>query len=138
MELPRKYMKDKTMKKVEKLRLKNWSQRVKDIAALLSAIIAIGATLIGGGKWLLTEINASTNARVDALEEKIDDNYTKDELATTRLELMVLMEHDPDNVIEIEKLARHYFSDLEGNSYLTSVFSRWCREHGANCEIVIK
>ena len=138
MELPRKYMKDKTMKKVEKLRLKNWSQRVKDVAALLSAIIAIGAALIGGGKWLLTEINASTNARVDALEEKIDDNYTKDELATTRLELMVLMEHDPDNVIEIEKLARHYFSDFNGNSYLTSVFSRWCREHGANCEIVIK
>ena len=130
-------MKDK-IKKTEKLRLKNWPQKVKDAAALLSAIIAIGAALIGGGKWLVMEINSSTNARVDTLEEKIDDNYTKDELATTRLELMVLMEHDPDNVIEIEKLAKHYFSDLNGNSYLTSVFSRWCREHGANCEIVIK
>ena len=130
-------MKDK-IKKTEKLRLKNWPQKVKDAAALLSAIIAIGAALIGGGKWLVMEINSSTNARVDTLEEKIDDNYTKDELATTRLELMVLMEHDPDNVIEIEKLAKHYFSDLNGNSYLTSVFSRWCREHGANCEIVLK
>ena len=130
-------MKDK-IKKTEKLKLKNWPQKVKDTAALLSAIIAIGAALVAGGKWLVTEINSSTNARVDTLEEKIDDNYTKDELATTRLELMVLMEHDPDNVIEIEKLAKHYFSDLNGNSYLTSVFSRWCREHGANCEIVIK
>lgn len=130
-------MKDK-IKKTEKLKLKNWPQKVKDAAALLSAIIAIGAALAAGGKWLITEINSSTNARVDTLEEKIDDNYTKDELATTRLELMVLMEHDPDNVIEIEKLARHYFSDLKGNSYLTSVFSRWCREHGANCEIVLK
>ena len=130
-------MKDK-IKRTEKLKLKNWPQKVKDAAALLSAIIAIGAALIAGGKWLVTEINSSTNARVDTLEEKIDDNYTKDELATTRLELMVLMEHDPDNVIEIEKLAKHYFSDLNGNSYLTSVFSRWCREHGANCEIVLK
>ena len=130
-------MKDK-IKKTEKLKLKNWPQKVKDTAALLSAIIAIGAALVAGGKWLVTEINSSTNARVDTLEEKIDDNYTKDELATTRLELMVLMEHDPDNVIEIEKLAKHYFSDLNGNSYLTSVFSRWCREHGANCEIVLK
>ena len=130
-------MKDK-IKKTEKFKLKNWPQKVKDAAALLSAIIAIGAALIAGGKWLVTEINSSTNARVDTLEEKIDDNYTKDELATTRLELMVLMEHDPDNVIEIEKLAKHYFSDLNGNSYLTSVFSRWCREHGANCEIVLK
>ena len=118
--------------------MKNWPQKVKDISALVSAIIVIGGALIGGGKWLLTEINASTNARVDSLEEKIDSNSTRDELATTRLELMVLMEHDPDNTIEIEKLAKHYFSDLNGNSYLTSVFSKWCHEHDANCEIVIK
>lgn len=125
-------------KKDNKLKIRNWPQKVKDASALISAIIVIGGALIGGGKWLLSEINASTNARVDALESKIDDNYTKDELATTRLELMILMEHDPENTIEIEKLARHYFSDLQGNSYLTSVFSKWCKEHGANCEIVLK
>ena len=124
--------------KQSKLKIKNWPQKVKDISALISAIIVIGGALIGGGKWLLSEINASTNARVDSLEEKIDSNSTKDELATTRLELMVLIEHDPENTIEIEKLAKHYFSDLNGNSYLTSVFSKWCREHDANCEIVIK
>ena len=117
----------------------NVSQKVKDVAAFVSAVIVIGGAMIGAGKWLLTEINASTNARVDALEGKIDDNYTKDELATTRLELMVLMEHDPDNTIEIEKLARHYFLELKGNSYLTSVFSKWCATHGLNCaEIVLK
>ena len=132
-------MKGKMGKNTSKLRLKNWPQKVKDVAGLISAIIVIGGALIGGGKWLLTEINASTNTRVDALEKKIDDNYSKDELATTRLELMVLMEHDPENVIEIEKLARHYFLDLKGNSYLTSVFSRWCKEHGVSCaEIVLK
>lgn len=126
-------------KKSEKFKIKNWPQKLKDIAALISAVIVIGGALIGGGKWLLMEINSSTNSRVDALEAKIDDNYAKDELATTRLELMVLMEHDPDNVIEIEKLARHYFLDLKGNSYLTSVFSKWCREYGVNCaEIVLK
>lgn len=121
-----------------KSKIKNFSQKVKDVSAFISAVLVIIGALIGCGSWLIREITASTNSRVDTLEQKIDDNYTKDELATTRLELMVLMEHDPDNVIEIEKLARHYFSDLQGNSYLTSVFSRWCKEHGANCEIVIK
>ena len=121
-----------------KSKIKNFSQKVKDISAFISAVLVIIGALIGCGSWLIKEITASTNSRVDTLEQKIDENYTKDELATTRLELMVLMEHDPDNVIEIEKLARHYFSDLQGNSYLTSVFSRWCKEHGANCEIVIK
>lgn len=121
-----------------KSKIKNFSQKVKDVSAFISAVLVIIGALIGCGSWLIKEITASTNSRVNTLEQKIDDNYTKDELATTRLELMVLMEHDPDNVIEIEKLARHYFSDLQGNSYLTSVFSRWCKEHGANCEIVIK
>ena len=121
-----------------KSKIKNFSQKVKDVSAFISAVLVIIGALIGCGSWLIKEITASTNSRVDTLEQKIDENYTKDELATTRLELMVLMEHDPDNVIEIEKLARHYFSDLQGNSYLTSVFSRWCKEHGANCEIVIK
>ena len=126
-------------KKTEKFRIKNWPQKVKDAAAFISAVIVIGGALIGAGKWLLAEINASTNARIDALEEKIDENAEADELATTRLELMVLMEHDPDNTIEIEKLARHYFLDLKGNSYLTSVFSKWCAAHGLNCaEIVLK
>lgn len=122
----------------DKNKPKKWPQKIKDLSALISAIIVVGGALIGGGKWLLSEINASTNARVDALESKIDDNNARDELATTRLELMILMEHDPDNTIEIEKLAKHYFGDLNGNSYLTSIFSKWCRKHGANCEIVLK
>lgn len=121
-----------------KSKIKNFSQKVKDVSAFISAVLVIIGALIGCGSWLIKEITASTNSRVDTLEQKIDDNYAKDELATTRLELMILMEQDPNNVIEIEKLARHYFSDLQGNSYLTSVFSRWCKEYGANCEIVIK
>ena len=113
--------------------------KVKSGAELISAVIVIGGALIGAGSWVIKEVNSSVNNRVDALEQKIDDNHTQQELATTRLELMVLMEHDPNNVVEIEKLARHYFLDLDGDMYLTSVFSKWCTEHGLNCaEIVLK
>lgn len=122
-----------------KLTLKDVPQKVKDIAAFISAVLVIFTSLIGAGHWIVKEVTASTNDRIDALEDKIDDNQRGDELATTRLELMVLMEQDPDNIVEIEKLARHYFLDLKGNSYLTSIFSRYCTEHNLNCaEIVIK
>ena len=126
------------VKEKKRLRLKDTPQKIKDLAALISAAIIIGGALIGCGKWLLTEINASTNARVDALEKKIDDNHANEKAATTRLELMVLIDNDPDNIIEIEKLAKYYFNDLNGNSYMTSMFSKWCKEHNANCEIVLK
>lgn len=125
-------------KGTEKLRLKNWSQKVKDFAALLSAIIAIAGALICGGKWLLAEINASTNARVDALEKKIDDNQKENKLAVTRLELSSLIQSNPTNVVEIEKLGRYYFTELGGDRWMSSVYSNWCKEYGGDPNIVVK
>ena len=122
----------------EKFKLKNIPQKVKDVSAFISAVIAIGAALLGAGQWIVHEVTASTNNRVDILEQKIDDNQQTNELATTRLELMMLLDHDPDNVIEIEKLARRYFNPpLNGNTYMTSVISEWCLEHNIDCGTII-
>lgn len=122
----------------EKFKLKNIPQKVKDVSAFISAVIAIGAALLGAGQWIVHEVTASTNNRVDILEQKIDDNQQTNELATTRLELMMLLDHDPDNVIEIEKLARKYFNPpLNGNTYMTSVISEWCLEHNIDCGTII-
>lgn len=125
-------------KEIKKMKLRNWPQKVKDLAAFITAVIAIGAALLGAGQWIVHEVTASTNSRVDALEQKIDDNQQTNELATTRLELMMLLDHDPDNVIEIEKLARKYFNPpLNGNTYMTSVISKWCDDHGIDCGTII-
>ena len=122
----------------EKFKLKNIPQKVKDVSAFVSAVIAIGAALLGAGQWIVHEVTAVTNNRVDTLEQKIDDNQQTNELATTRLELMMLLDHDPDNVIEIEKLARKYFNPpLNGNTYMTSVISEWCAEHDIDCGTII-
>ena len=115
----------------------NIPQKAKDIAAFTSAVIVIGGALIGTGKWLLTEINASTNARVDALEEKIDDNQEENKLAILRLELITLMESDPTNVVEIEKVAKTYFGN-GGDWYMTSLYSRYAKEYGADTSFVVK
>lgn len=122
----------------EKFKLKNVPQKVKDAAAFISAVLVIFTALIGAGQWIVHEVTASTNDRIDALEAKIDDNQETNELATTRLELMMLIDHDPDNIIEIEKLARKYFNPpLNGNTYMTSVISEWCTEHGIDCGTII-
>ena len=46
----------------------------------------------------------------------------KDELRT---QLLLLLADYPTENAEIMKLAKHYFSDLDGNWYLTSLFNRW-------------
>lgn len=126
------------MRKEEKTKLHKLPQKVKDFAALISAVIVIGTALIGAGHWIVKEVSASTNQRIDALEAKIDANQDENEVAITRLELMNLLQTDPENVIEIEKLARKYFNPpLNGNSYMTSVISRWCEAHGIDCGTII-
>ena len=118
---------------------KTITQRIKDSASLISAVLVIGGALVGAGNWIIGEVSATTNERLDALEAKIDGNQSKNELATTRVELIMLIEHDPTNTVEIEKLAKHYFIDLNGDTWATSVVSQWCKEQSVNCgEILLK
>lgn len=117
---------------------RKFSRLVQDIAAFLTATIVIGTALIGAGKWIVKEVNAATNSRVDVLEQKIDDNQKENKLAITRLELMSLIQNDPDNIVEIEKLGRYYFQELSGDRWMSSVYSNWCREYGGDPSIVIK
>ncbi len=113
-------------------------EKIKSLSALISALLVIGGFFIVAGQWIVKEVTATTNERIDALESKIDTNQDANELATTRLELMMLLDHDPDNVIEIEKLARKYFNPpMNGNSYMTSVVSTWCEQHGIDCGTII-
>ena len=116
----------------------NIPDKVKSIAELISATIVIGTALIGAGQWMVHQINSSVNARVDALEQKIDDNQEENKLAITRLELMTLMQHDPNNIVEIEKLGRYYFQELSGDRWMSSVYSDWARQYGGDISIVVK
>lgn len=121
----------------EKFKLKNVSQKVKDIAAFISAVLVIVTAFIGAGHWIVKEVTASTNDRIDALEEKIENNDKESKLAILRLELITLMESDPTNVVEIEKVAKSYFGN-GGDWYMTSLYSRYAKEYGADTSFVVK
>lgn len=116
---------------------KSIAQRIKDSASLISAVLVIGGALVGAGNWIIKEVSATTNERIDALEAKIDGNQSKNELATTRVELIMLIEHDPNNVVEIEKVAKSYFSN-GGDWYMTSLYSQYAKEYGADTSFVVE
>lgn len=102
---------------------------IQKVAGVLAGLATICGALAGLGKWIVSEVSATTSSRIDSLEQKIDSNQQVNELSTTRLELLMMLEHDSDNVVEIEKLAKHYIIDLGGNTYITGLISRWCAEH---------
>lgn len=63
--------------------------------------------------------------RLDMIEKKQDSN----ELASTRSELLILMNHYKSERAEIMKVAERYFKDLNGDFYMTSLFNKWLRKN---------
>lgn len=124
--------KQKLSVKFERLR-----KHLDAIATVTVAVGTLGGALVAAGNWIIAEVSAQSNQRIDQLQDEINDHQKAQQLATTRVELMLLMEHDPTNKVEIERLARHYFLDLGGNAWMSSRYSRWCAEHGGDASVVV-
>ena len=50
---------------------------------------------------------------------------------------MVLMNHDPENVVAIERMAKYYFQELDGDLYMTQQYSDWAKQYGGDTTIVV-
>ena len=60
-------------------------------------------------------------ARLDRVEQR----QTAEALISERNDLMTAIHTDPTNTEEIMNVAKHYFLDLNGNSYASKPFARW-------------
>lgn len=123
-------------------------ERVQKWATRLGAIATIIGILAAGGGWLVNQLDNSVAVHIEAqtqeiqqevqkLTEKVGEHEEQSDLQLTRLELMNLIQLDPNNVIEIEKVAKHYFVDLQGDWYLTSVYSKWAKQYGGNMDFIV-
>lgn len=114
------------------------SDKIKKLAAIVSALGVIFGAFAGVGNWIITKVNAQSAEQITALEARLDEAHKESQLGITRLELQGLINDTPENRTEIEKLARYYFIELEGDTYMTSMYSKWASEYGGNIEIVLK
>ena len=114
------------------------SESLKKISAVISAIGVIVGAFVGVGGWIVNQVNAESNEQIQALEARLDEAHKESQLGITRLELQGLINDTPENRAEIEKLARYYFLELHGDTYMTSMYSKWATEYGGNIEIVLK
>ena len=132
---------------------KKWDSLDKNVqkwASRLAAIATIVGVLTAGGGWLIHQVDNAVatcietqtteiQQEVQKLAETVETQDKEQEQRLMRLELMMLMEHDPDNVLGIERLAKEYFSErINGNSYMTSYFTKWAKQYGGDLSIVLK
>ena len=112
---------------------KSFKDRLKDASDTIAAVTVIGAAAVGCGTWATTQIVAGTNERIDALTNKVSDV----ELDTVRAQLLTLMSEYPDDESEILKVAEHYFKDLDGDWYMTTLFSKWADARGIDVSDIV-
>lgn len=73
--------------------------------------------------------------RLKRIEEKIDlslEKSDRNELATTRLQLLFLIQAQPKNKDTIQQTAQRYFMELDGNGEAWDAFKHWCDEEGVD------
>lgn len=131
---------------------KKWDGLDKNVqkwATRLGAIATIVGILATSGGWIVSQLDNAVATRIEnqtvavqqevqKLSDKVDEQDGQQDLQLTRLELMALMNNNPHNIVEIEKVARHYFHDLGGDWYMSELYSNWAKTYGGNPEIVVK
>lgn len=106
-------------------------------SSIISAALVIISAIAGLLAWINTQFQNVVASQINDFQESIKGDLTESKQSSARIELMMLMEHDPDNVVAIEQIARYYFRGLNGDRYMTSRYSAWAKEHGGDTSIVI-
>lgn len=114
-----------------------FDKKAQRIAGTISAILVIGGALFGFGNWINNQVTSAISSQIQDFRQEVKASDNRQDQAITRLELMNLIQNDPTNVAGIEKLARYYFGDLQGNQYMTGMYSNWCREYGGDPSIAV-
>lgn len=90
-------------------------------SGVISALVSSVTTLIVRA----LDKKDSDQDRLETLEKKM----SKAELDSVRLQMMVLMSDFPEDKQEILRVAQHYFHDLKGNWFMTSMFNNWLKQN---------
>ena len=112
-----------------------FSEKTKKIAGLVSAIMVIIGALTGALGWVNTQLQDVIASQIADLKNTVQQSDDQQNQQITRLELMELINNQPENVAEIEKVAKHYFQELNGDWYMTGLYSKWCHEYGGDPSI---
>lgn len=91
---------------------------------IIIAVLGSGAlsALIAGAFSLISNT-------INSKKEDNDKRFLRLETDGIRTQLLVLLSDYPDNTEEIMRVAEHYFYDLKGDWYMTSLFYKWLTDN---------
>lgn len=124
------------MKKSEKLYDKT-DKKLQRVAGTIGAMAMILGAITGVFSWVQSAFTSAISGQIEEFRDEVNKSNQEQNQALTRVELTVLMEHDPTNVAAIEKMAKYYFQDLNGDLYMTQKYSDWAKKYGGDITIIV-
>ena len=112
------------------VKLQRWSKTI-------GAAVAIITTLAGVCTWINSQFQTAVASQISDFRQEMEVANIRHEQSITRVELIALIEHDPENIAAIEKMGRYYFKDLNGDLYMTKKYSDWAHAYGGDLTIII-
>lgn len=124
------------MKKSEKLYDKT-DKKLQRIAGTIGAIAMILGAITGVFSWVQAKFTNAISSQIDEFRQEVKEANDSQDLAIMRLELMNLIQNNPDNIVEIEMLGKKYFNPpYNGDSYMSMVYSRWAKARGLDTSFI--
>lgn len=111
--------------------------RLKRIAATVSASIVIIGAAASLCSWLSSQVQSAITTQISDFRQETQEADLRQEQAVTRVELMILIEHDPENKVAIERMAKYYFIELKGDRYMEGKYGEWADEYGGDTSFLI-
>ena len=108
------------------------SQGTQKLASLITSLIVVSSACIGACHYVVNQFDLRIEEKAVILRTELEDV----KMSTTRNELMTLINATPDNVLEIEKVAKKYFMELHGDWYMSGFYSNWAKKHGGDTSFV--
>lgn len=95
---------------------------------LIAFVSSSAGAIIAGIFALITRHLDKKDQPIKSRFDEIDKRMGKAEKDSVRTQILLLISDYPEDHTEILEVARHYFKDLQGDWFMTSIFNKWLAE----------
>lgn len=111
--------------------------KLQRLSKTIGALIVIIGAVASVSTWISNQFQNVIATQIADLRAEVQVLDRRTEQQITRLELANLIHNQPHNKAEIEKVARYYFVKLDGDWYMTGLYSTWATENDGNISFIV-
>lgn len=112
-------------------------KKLQRISGTVGAAVVIMGAMSGVFGWIQSQFTNAISTQINEFRQEVKTSNDSQDLAIMRLELMNLIQNNPDNTVEIEMLGKKYFNPpYNGDSYMSVVYSQWANQRGLDTSFI--